>query len=275
MSDVERGHFEVPGASLSYEIRGSGPAVLFVVGGNGDARIYSRVAAALANRFRTIAYTRRGFANSPLTQGYEGARRIEEDAHDAARMIDGLAGGKAHVFGSSSGAIVALDLLQRHAAKVETVVAHEPPIASILPDPQTHFALFEDILALYRKSGAKVAMPVFLEQMGMGRPTGLPPGVEPGKNTEGLTDNEYWFEHELAQYPHFQPNFATLGRLAKHLVLAGGRASREQFAYQPNKVLAERLGKDIVEFPGGHVGYATDPQAFADELAPLFVPVES
>lgn len=274
MSDVERGQFEAPGASLSYEIRGSGPPLLLIAGGNGDHRIYSRLAVALESRFRTIAYTRRGFAGSPLTKGYEGARRIEEDAHDAARMIDAFAKGKAHVFGSSSGAIVGIDLFQRHGTKIDTFVAHEPPLASVLPDFETHYALFDDLLALYRRSGAEVAMPVFLEQMGMVVPGGLPSGALADKNTEGLTDNEYWFEHELAQYPHFQPNFATLGRLAKHLVLAGGRTSKAHFAYQPSLVLAERLGKTIVDLPGGHVGYATDAKAFADELAPLLQHVE-
>jgi hypothetical protein len=32
-------------------------------------------------------------------------------------------------------------------------------------------------------------------------------------------------------------------------------------------VLAERFGRAIVEFPGGHVGYAQAPAEFAEVLA--------
>jgi|UPI0003B557D8 hypothetical protein len=35
------------------------------------------------------------------------------------------------------------------------------------------------------------------------------------------------------------------------------------------QALAEQLGTDLVEFPGGHGGYRTDHQAFAKKLCEL------
>jgi hypothetical protein len=36
--------------------------------------------------------------------------------------------------------------------------------------------------------------------------------------------------------------------------------------FQPVVTLAGRLGRDIAEFPGGHVGYAEHPGDFATRL---------
>jgi len=49
-------------------------------------------------------------------------------------------------------------------------------------------------------------------------------------------------------------------------VLAGGRDAQDQLPYQPNKVLARQLGLDIVDFPGGHLGFVSSPAEFAKEL---------
>jgi hypothetical protein len=63
------------------------------------------------------------------------------------------------------------------------------------------------------------------------------------------------------------PDIGALQGVAHLLVLAVGRDSRGRFPYRPNVVLAERLGLHVVEFPGGHIGYATHPAAFAEQLA--------
>ena len=76
----------------------------------------------------------------------------------------------------------------------------------------------------------------------------------------------FWFEHELRQYPRVTPDFAALKTVANRLILAGGRDGREQFPYRPNLVLAERLGLEVVDFPGDHIGYATYPVEFAAQL---------
>jgi hypothetical protein len=39
--------------------------------------------------------------------------------------------------------------------------------------------------------------------------------------------------------------------------------------FLPVVTLAGRLGRDIAEFPGGHVGYAEHPGDFATRLAQL------
>ena len=56
--------FDVPGAQLYYETRGSGPLMLMIPGANGDADAFGMVADRLAARHTVVTYDRRGFSRS-------------------------------------------------------------------------------------------------------------------------------------------------------------------------------------------------------------------
>jgi hypothetical protein len=78
-------------------------------------------------------------------------------------------------------------------------------------------------------------------------------------------------EHEFRQYPAYHPDLDTLAAVAEKIVPAGGRDSREKgsMPFLPVVTLAGRLGRDIVEFPGGHIGYAHHSGEFATQLGRL------
>lgn len=261
----------VPGATLYHEVRGSGPVLLFIPGGNGDAGPYARVAEVLADRFTTVAYDRRGFSRSPLEQPPDDATRLETDADDARRLLEHVGAAPGHVFGSSSGAIVALALLARNPERVGAVVAHEPPSLIVLPDGGRYQAMLDDVYEQYRREGAGPAFERFSAEAGV-RGGALPAGGEqpsPAMAEIALRlrpNTEFWFEHELRQYPRAPLDLAALQRLSGQLVLAGGAESRDHFPYFPNAELARRFGTRVVDFPGGHVGYATHPAEFAARL---------
>src|SRR3954447_13536612 len=123
----------VPGATLYYEVRGAGPVLLLICGGNTDADIFARAAGQLAGDYTVVTYDPRGNSRSPL-DGPPYAQRIEEHSDDARRLLVEVATGPSAVFGSSSGAIVGLDLVSRHPELVARLVAHEPPMVEVLPD---------------------------------------------------------------------------------------------------------------------------------------------
>jgi len=50
------------------------------------------------------------------------------------------------------------------------------------------------------------------------------------------------------------------------IVPAAGLTSRETWPHHSAAALAERLGTELVEFPGGHTGYVLGPRAFAAKL---------
>ena len=117
---------DVPGARLYYETRGSGPLMLLIPGANGDANGFPPLADVLAADFTVVTYDRRGYTRSALLGAQDYARRLETDADDARQLIQYLSDEPAVVFGTSSGGIIALQLLIDHPQVVRALVSFEP-----------------------------------------------------------------------------------------------------------------------------------------------------
>ena len=92
------------GTAIAYERRGSGRALILVGGGLDDGSENAPLATELASDFATYNYSRRGRGASGDTAPYAVEREIE----DLAALIS-EAGGRAHVYGVSSGAMFALE----------------------------------------------------------------------------------------------------------------------------------------------------------------------
>ncbi|MDG4766894.1 alpha/beta hydrolase [Solwaraspora sp. WMMD406] len=272
---VRTGTLAVPGARLYFEVRGSGPTLLLIPTGNGDCTPYAPLAALLSDRHQVVTYDRRGFSRSAIEGPVDSGRRFADDVDDARRLIAHVGGGPADVFGGSSGAIVALATLTRCPESVRVVVAHEPPLVSVMPDADHWYAFYQEVYDIYRREGPKAAAAAFRAGMGMTITTRMPPetALPPAELDELLErlrrNHLFWLEHELRGYPATELDLAALVAAGDRMVLAGGVDSREAFPYRPNEVLAQRTGSEIVHFPGGHVGYVTHPFAFADALAEL------
>ena len=266
----------VPGARLYMETRGSGPLLVFIVGGNGDATVFGQIAGALAARFTVVTYDRRGFVRSPLDGPgpADDAARIAVDAEDAARVIERAGGGPAYVFGSSSGAIVGLELLVRHPDRVRTLVAHEPPLVTLLPDAARWLALFDDVHATYVASGVAPAMAKFSASVGLPAPREVAAGMTlPPPFADMIArmpaNQAFWLDHEVRSYPRFAPSLVALRGVAGQLVLAVGREPPDAPLARPARLLAAALGGGVAELAGGHVGYVTAPGEFAAQLGAL------
>jgi pimeloyl-ACP methyl ester carboxylesterase len=262
----------VPGARLYTETRGAGPLLLCIVGGNGDGEVFGPIAGALAAQFTVVTYDRRGFLRSPLEGPVDTDARLALDADDAAHVIEHHGDDPAYVFGSSSGAIVGLDLLARHPARVRTILAHEPPLMTLLPDAATWLALFDDVHAYYLASGVSPAMAMFYAGVGMQAPRDPPAGLQLPPRLAAMlarmpANQAFWLQHEVRQYPRFVPDLAALRAGAGRLVLAVGREPPEAPLARPARALAASLELPVAELVGGHVGYATHPAAFAPQLA--------
>lgn len=270
---------DVSGATLYSETRGSGPLVLFIVGGNGDPSVFVPVANTLADEFTVVTYARRGFSLSPLSGVVDDAKRIALDFSDAVALIDEHGGGPAHVFGTSSGAIVALELAAQHPDLVTTVVAHEPPILALLDDADQWRHRFDDIYATYSDQGLWAGLAEFGKAIGFGGVGGGPPPPPSSDPSDQRSRSEYdmrfWFEHEFLQYPAYVANIDLLKALGPKLVPAGGTQSRLAGAmpYFPAVALARLVGRELVEFPGNHVGYVMVPSEFAAQLRAQFASV--
>ena len=124
---------EGAGVELAYEEHGSGPPILLVHGLAADARALAPVAETLASDARVIAHDRRGYGASGSPEPYTGTT-VMEQAEDAAAVLTGLGAAGAVVAGEGFGALVALDLLLRHAALVRAAVVADPPLFALVPE---------------------------------------------------------------------------------------------------------------------------------------------
>src|SRR6188768_527656 len=120
-------------ADLYYEVRGTGPAVLLIMGATGDGGHFDQLADLLADEFTLVTYDRRGNGRSPAPAGWK-TTSPEEQADDAAGLLTALVRSPAVVCGTSSGAAFALCLLGRHPAAVRGAILHEPALFAFLDD---------------------------------------------------------------------------------------------------------------------------------------------
>src|SRR5262245_26782835 len=268
----QTGVLEIPGARLYYETRGSGPLLLMIPGATGSAYSFQAVREHLATHYTVVTYDRRGFSRSKLDGPQDYGRRLEIDADDVRRLIEHVSDAPATVFGSSSGALVALEVLARHPSVVRTLAPHEPPAVKLLPDGQKWVDFFLAVYELYRQSGIQPALMMFREQafaeadrQAMAR---LPTDSSIDANIrEFVAANAvYWFEHELRQYPAVDLDVGALKTHAERILPMAGRESHGYPTFGVSVELAKKLGRDFVELPGGHIGFVTQPAEFAREF---------
>jgi pimeloyl-ACP methyl ester carboxylesterase len=118
----------------------------------GDRSGNTKLARMLARNFAVINYDRRGRGQSGDTPPYA----VEREVEDIEALIDG-AGGSAHLFGSSSGAVLALEAAARLGNKVRTLSMYEPPFivdSGHLPLPANYVAHLRELLAEGRRGDA-------------------------------------------------------------------------------------------------------------------------
>ena len=255
---------KVPGAQLYYEVIGSGPLVILIPGARGDGEVFRQLARELAERYQVLTYDRRGFSRSQLDGPQNYDRRLETDADDVRRLIEDQTSKPATAFGNSSGAIVALEVLTRYPEQVQKVVAHEPPAVKLLPDAADWLAFFDGVYDTYQQAGIPKAMHQFASGIaGSVDHQIMERAMRQNANEYTLSNATYWMEHELRQYPRVELDLDALKTFAGRVVLAGGHESRDQLTYQPNKVLATLLDRNIIDFPGGHLGFLASPTEFA------------
>lgn len=254
---------DVPGARLYYETRGSGPLLLMVPGANGNADVFTSVAKHLATYYTVVTYDRRGFSRSQLDGPQDYEHRLATDADDVRLLIEHLSEAPATVFGTSSGAVVALETLTRHPSTIRTLVPYEPAALRQLPDGQEWMDFVYELYDLYRQSGPRPALRKFREYLFTASDRQLMTRAMDLSSEQVLANATYWFEHELRQYSGVALELAALTAHADRIVPAVGRESRGYPAYEVNVELGARLGCDVIELPGGHAGFAAEPTEFA------------
>jgi pimeloyl-ACP methyl ester carboxylesterase len=284
MTQTTTHSIEVPGAVLAVDVREpetpNEHRPLFVLGSPMAASGFGQLIGHFHDR-AVITYDPRGTERSTL--GLDGELTVQSHADDLHRVVEATGSGPVDVFASSGGAVNTLCWIVDHPGDVRTLVAHEPPLVTLLEDRQTALKVNADILDTYQQRGYGPAMAKFVKLVMHAGP--LPddyldqPAPDPAQfglpaQDDGSRDN-LLLSRQLAM-PPFEPDAEALRTSAVHIVPAIGAEGKGTMAYRGGEALAELLGLEPVVFPGDHSGFAAsewsagnDPEAFAQRLREL------
>ncbi|MEU2424915.1 alpha/beta hydrolase [Streptomyces sp. NPDC007851] len=265
---MRNGTLPVDGAKLYYEVRGSGPALLVIVGAGGDGGMYDGLAGVLSDAFTVITYDRRGNARST---GRGVATTLAQQASDAKALIDELAGGKALVFGNSGGAIVGLTLAAQHPEAVRGLIAHEPPAVLALPEGDPEREWFNRMGELYAAKGPAATGAAFGASVRGEGTYAWPESM--ARRAAGSA--EQLFGTEWPMWSGFVPDYEALSKAEFPIVLGAGSADRGTYYARPSLLIAERIGAAWAEFPGIHLEFIPRPAIFGAALRALATTMQS
>jgi pimeloyl-ACP methyl ester carboxylesterase len=124
---------EGAGVELHYAERGEGRPLLVIHGLASDAQAWSSQLDELAGAgARAIAFDRRGYGASGAPEPYA-ATTVQEQAQDAAALLERLDAAPALLVGDGFGALVALELLVRRPALATGAVLVDVPLFAFVP----------------------------------------------------------------------------------------------------------------------------------------------
>jgi pimeloyl-ACP methyl ester carboxylesterase len=275
---------DAPGAVLTYDIRpaesGSAPApALLVIGSPMGASGFGTLASHFPDR-TVVTYDPRGVERSTKADPTSPSTP-DQHADDLHRIIAELGAGPVDLFASSGGAVNALALVAKHPEQVRTLVAHEPPLAAILPDSKGALAATEAIADTYQRRGFGAGMAQFIVIVGHKGPIDADVLAQPAPDPamfgmpaedDGTRTDPLLFQNIISS-THYEPDFDALRAASTRIVLGAGVESEGEMAHRGAEAVAERLGTEPVAFPSGHGGFlggeygqTGDPDGFAAKL---------
>ncbi len=272
-----------PEASLVYDVHGPLPTTdgrppLFLVAAPMDASGFGTLTSHFPDR-TVLTYDPRGLGRSTRHDG-RSEHTPQQNADDQHRIIEAV-GGPVEMFASSGGAVSALALVAAHPGDVTTLVAHEPPLLSLLPDADRAFAAERDVQAAYHDKGWGHGMAAFIalttwqgeftdDYAARSAPDpaafGLPVDDDGSRDDPLLSG----VSNAINAY---RPDVAALASAPTRLVIAVGVESQGLVTGRTSVAAAEALGREVTVFPsnhggflGGEFGQHGEPEAFAARL---------
>lgn len=186
---------DIDGVTLEYRMEGDGEPVLLIHGALiADAFRPLLAEPTLTERYRLIAYRRRGYGGSTPV---DGAMTMADQSSDARRVLQHLGVDRAHVVGHSYGGSIALQMAMDAPDVVHSMALLEPALF-----PAGEAEEYRDRLLAarrrFREEETSVVLDDFLRQRVDGDYRPLLDETVPGGFTQAVTDAGTFFEHEIA-----------------------------------------------------------------------------
>jgi pimeloyl-ACP methyl ester carboxylesterase len=266
MPDPVTSTIEVPGAVLTYDVRGDlqNRPVLLMIGSPMGASGFPTLASNFTDR-TVVTYDPRGVERSVRTDG-TGELSPDDHAGDLAALIETLDAGPVDIFASSGGAVNALALMAKRPELVRRLVAHEPPLAALVPDSEAALKATEDMYQTYQRDGMGAGMAKFIAFVSF---TGeIPddyteqPAPDPAMfglpTTDDGSRDDALLGQNLRRCTSYRPDVDALTQVKDKIVIGVGEESAGQLARRGGEAIAARLGLTPVTFPSSHGGFLGD-----------------
>jgi len=272
----------VPGATLCYDVRESEPPggpTLVMIGSPMGAAGFGTLATEFTDR-TIVTYDPRGVERSTRA---DPDLEVTPDVHaaDVVAVIEAAGGGPVDLFASSGGAVNALALVAAHPELVATLVAHEPPAASLLPDAAEALAACRAVHETYQQHGVGAGMAHFIALVSLRGPVPADFATQPPPDpaTFGMPTHDDGSRDDLMlgsnmlTVTHYRPDADALRAASTRIVIAVGAGSHGELAHRGGEAVADLLGITPLTFPGDHAGFLGGeygqwgvPDAFAARL---------
>lgn len=190
----------------------------------------------------------------------------EEQADDAAALLNALGTGPAAVFGTSGGGNFALCLTIRHPGSVRGAILHEPGLYALVDDFDAVRAPVRALVQEAREVGGPAAAVerFWCYMAGEDGWRRLAPALrERLRATAGTL-----FGVELGTYELYLPDDETLTAIAAPVRLLVSADGLPVFAEIAGR-FGKRLGVDVATTPGGHATYHEHPHELAEAVRPF------
>jgi len=196
-------------------------------------------------------------------------------------VIEALGAGPVEMFASSGGAVTALAVVAAHLDDLTTLVAHEPPLISLLPDAAAAERARAGVRDAYEANGSSAGMAAFIAmtswrgeftdeyfaQAAAGPVASGRPAEDDGSRDDPLLSDRSWAVSD------FRPDVDALAAAPTRIVVAVGEESQSTMTGRTSAATAELFGQQVTVFPSHHggfldgeFGYAGRPEAFARKL---------
>ncbi|MGK2965922.1 MAG: alpha/beta fold hydrolase [Tepidiformaceae bacterium] len=249
----------IDGTNIYYEIRGAGPPLLFICGAFADVSHFARVAELLADNFTTITYDRRGNSRSGgLRPGVPTGP--DEQADDAMALLRTLDLAPAHIYGNSSGAIMALNLVLRHPDVVRAAILHEPPLNAGMERPEEVEAFLGNIVETGMAAGGESAAAEAFLRFAIGDTNWEALGRE-GQD-RARSNATVFLGSELGNFESYSPGTAALKAVSRPVTVVVSDDG-PPFFKEIGPWLAGELSAQFLTTPGTHAPQLDHPAELA------------
>jgi pimeloyl-ACP methyl ester carboxylesterase len=254
------GHsLRVKGASVFYRVRGHGPHLLILPGGDGDADTTEDLCRHLVDRYSVITYDRRGMSRSTVDDPTD-TLTLDTHSDDVHRLLATLTSQPVLVFGSSIGALIGLDLVARHSEQVSVLVAHEPPAFDLLPATERNRAmqLQEEAEAAFQGEGVEAGFRRLVTLAAVDYNDREADVARPPSTSQRSANLSFFFRHDSPAVRRYHLDVSTLRASSARIVPAVAQSAPDSAPHKAAVALAAALGEAsspfLVVIPAGFFG---------------------